>query len=407
MVSSSERAAPARRHKASEELTSWQTGLKIFLLIVGLAMRGDSPPRSQTSAQPSRRPLAGAEKAAGREAARSAERDPRVQAEPTNAEDRRRARQEGRGRKAQQPTEIPAKGWKDILWRVYAEISQDRLIAVAAGVTFYTLLAIFPAIAAFVSVYGLFADPGTVSGHIAELGGLLPGGAMDIITEQVTRIASQDNRTLGLALAISLGLSIWSANAGIKAMMDALNVVYDEEEKRGFFKLNLISLSFTLGAIVLLLLALGSTVVVPIVLSYVGLGSMTEMLIRILRWPALLVLVVGGLSVLYRYGPSRTEAKWRWVTPGGIFAGIAWIAGSMLFSWYVASFGNYNETYGSLGAVIGLMTWIWLSSIVILVGGEINAETEHQTAKDTTRGQEKPLGRRGATMADKVGAAQV
>jgi membrane protein len=167
--------------------------------------------------------------------------------------------------------------------------------------------------------------------------------------------------------------------------------------------LNLISLTFTLGAIGFLLIAIGAIIVLPIILNFIGLGSTGEWLLTIARWPALLACVVFGLAVLYRYGPSRDKAEWKWATPGGIVAAVLWLAVSMLFSWYVSNFGSYNATYGSLGAVIGFMTWIWLSSIVVLMGAEINAEMEHQTAKDTTEGAHQPLGARGAQMADTVG----
>jgi membrane protein len=309
----------------------------------------------------------------------------------------------GRGRHADTPTEIPAKGWKDILWRTYEEFNKDRIMLLAAGVTYYALFALFPAIAALVSIYGLFADPVSIQNHLNALSGVLPGGALDIIREQVTRIASQGGGTLGLSFVIGLAISLWSANAGMKAVLDALNIVYDEEEKRSFIKLNLISLAFTLGAIGFLLIAIGAVIVLPIILKFIGLGSAGEWLLAVARWPALLACVVFGLAVLYRYGPSRDKAEWRWVTPGGIVAAVLWLAVSMLFSWYVSNFGSYNATYGSLGAVIGFMTWIWLSSIVVLMGAEINAEMEHQTAKDTTEGSHQPLGTRGAQMADTVG----
>jgi membrane protein len=316
------------------------------------------------------------------------------------------ANEKGRGRSADTPTEIPARGWKDILWRTYEEFNKDRVMSVAAGVTYYALLALFPAIAALVSIYGLFADPGTIQGHLNTLSGVLPGGALDIIREQVTRIASQGNGTLGFGFAFGLGLSLWSSNAGMKAIFDALNIVYGEEEKRSFIKLNLLSLSFTLGAIAFILIALAGIIVLPIVLNFIGLGSGTEWLVSLARWPILLIGVIVGLSLIYRFGPSRDKAEWRWVTPGGIIAAVLWLAVSMLFSWYVANFGSYNETYGSLGAVIGFMTWIWLSTIVVLLGAEINAEMEHQTAKDTTEGSHQPMGARGARMADTIGATK-
>jgi membrane protein len=312
----------------------------------------------------------------------------------------------GRGREAGTPTAIPGRGWKDVLWRVYEEFGKDRIMSVAAGVTYYALLALFPAIAALVSIYGLFADPVTIQEHLNALSGILPGGALDIIREQVTRIAAQGGGTLGVSFVIGLAVSLWSANAGMKAIFDALNIVYDEDEKRSFFALNLQSLGFTLGAIVFLLLAVIGIVVLPIVLNFIGLGSGVEWILSLARWPILLAAVVLGLAVLYRYGPSRDRADWKWVTPGGIAAAVLWLVVSMLFSWYVSNFGSYNETYGSLGAVIGFMTWIWLSTVVVLCGAEINAEVEHQTAQDTTEGSRQPMGARGARMADTVGVAK-
>ena len=316
------------------------------------------------------------------------------------------ANEPGRGREAETPTKIPARGWKDILWRVWEEIGQDRVMAVAAGVTFYGLLAIFPAIAAFVSLYGLVADPAEIEGHLAAMSGVLPGGALEIVGEQVKRIASQGEGSLGFGFAAGLAVSLWSANAGMKAVFDALNVVYDEEEKRSFIKLNALSLLFTVGAIVILLTAIVATAVLPHVLDYVGLGKALEWALSLLRWPILLALVVVGLAVLYRWGPSRDKAEWKWVTPGSLLASVLWVVGSMLFSWYAANFGSYNETYGSLGAVVGFMTWMWISTIVVLLGAEMNAEMEHQTAKDTTEGPTKPMGARQATMADTLGPAK-
>jgi membrane protein len=317
------------------------------------------------------------------------------------------AKEPGRGREAETPAQIPARGWKDVLWRVYERFGHDRVLAIAAGVTFYALLAIFPAIGALVSLYGLFADPGTIQNHLNTLGGFLPGGALDVIGEQVKRIASKPSGTLGFGFALGLGTALWSSNAGMKALFDALNIVYQEEEKRGFFKLNLVSLTFTLSAILFILLAIGGVVVLPIVLKWLPVGGpIVEWTLSLLRWPILLVGVMAGLAAVYRWGPSRDGAEWTWITPGSIFAAVIWVGGSMLFSWYVSKFGNYNETYGSLGAAIGFMTWIWLSTIIVLLGAEINAETEHQTATDTTEGPDEPLGTRGAKMADSVGEAK-
>ncbi len=318
----------------------------------------------------------------------------------------KQAGQPGRGREAEAPSEIPARGWRDIAWRSFEEMNEHRLLAVAGGVTFYGLLALFPAIAAIVAIYGLFADIGTINDHLAVLSGFLPSGAIDVIGEQVKRIASKGNTTLGFAFFLGLGLSLWSANSGMKAMFDALNVAYGEEEKRSFVALNLRTLGFTLGAIAFLLLALGAIVVIPAILQLLGLGRFLGWLLWAARWPALLGLIIVGIAILYRYGPSRENAQWRWITPGSILAAVAWMAFSMLFSWYVANFGKYNETYGSLGAAIGFMTWMWLSVTIILIGAELNAEIEHQTAKDTTTGSEEPLGSRGAHVADTVGEAK-
>ena len=380
--------APSRPGRPSATSTMWAMVLGWVLLRL---VAGSSGPSGASGAS-ARRGTSGAKDDRGFGGKQNA---------PANA------KHEGaRGRQADAPTDIPALGWKDILWRVYEEFGKDRITSVAAGVTYYALLAIFPAIAALVSIYGLFADPATIQEHLNALSGVMPGGALDIVREQVTRISSQGSGTLGFSFVIGLVISLWSANAGMKAVFDALNIVYDEEEKRSFFWLNVQSLAFTLGAIAFVLIALAGIVVLPIVLDYVGLGSSMEWLLSLARWPVLLIAVVAGLAILYRYGPSRDKASWKWVTPGGIVAAVLWLAASMLFSWYVSNFGSYNKTYGSLGAVVGFMTWIWISSIVVLTGAEINAEVEHQTAKDTTEGPRKPMGARGAQMADTLGPAK-
>jgi membrane protein len=318
---------------------------------------------------------------------------------------RQRADEPGRGRHAEMPWQIPWRGWKDILWRTYEQIGENRLLAVAAGVVFYGLLAVFPAVTALVSLYGLFASASAVSDHLSLLAGILPQGAVDLLGEQIGRLAA-DGGKLGFGFIFGLAVALWSANAGMKAIIDALNVVYKEKEKRGFIKLNLVSLAFTLAAIGALLLALGAVVVLPIALSYLGLVNATDLLFRIARWPLLLALVMVGLAVLYRLGPSRREPRWQWISIGSVFAAIAWLISSALLSWYLASFADYNATYGSLGAGIGMMIWMWISSIVILFGAQLNSEIEHQTARDSTVRGEKPLDARGAVTADTVGKAQ-
>ena len=311
---------------------------------------------------------------------------------------------EDRGRQAKSPSEIPTRGWKDILLRVYGNIGDHRILALAAGMTYYSILAIFPALAALVSIYGLFSDPGSIAKHLDEISGFVPGGAVDVAREQLTRVATKGERTLGLTFAVGLAISLWSANAAMKSLFDTLNIVYGEHEKRGFVKLNAISLSFTVAAIAFVLVALGAVVAVPVILNYVWLSDVAEIVIRWARWPALFVAVALALACLYRFGPSRESPRWRWLTWGSVVATLLWVAASALFSWYAANFGTFNETYGSLGAAVGFMTWLWISAIVILLGAELNAEMEHQTARDTTTGAPKPMGARGAKMADTVGA---
>jgi YihY family inner membrane protein len=211
---------------------------------------------------------------------------------------------------------------------------------------------------------------------------------------------------LGLAFATSFVLAVWSANGGMKAIIDALNVVYGENEKRGFLKLNAVSLAFTFGGLVGILIAIGCVVALPIVLSTIGLGSVSDALLRIGRWPALVAMMLLGLAVLYRYGPSRQSPQWRWLTVGSVLASVTWLAGSALLSFYLANYANYDATYGSLGAAIGLMMWMWMSTIVVLFGAELNSEIEHQTAMDSTGDGNNPLGARGAKVADTVGEAK-
>src|ERR1700752_408584 len=298
----------------------------------------------------------------------------------------------GRGRLSDRPSEIPARGWKDILLRIYYGISDDRILANAAGVTYYALLALFPGIAGLVSIYGLFADPSAIVSHLDAVADFAPGGAVDVIRDQLTRLTAQGSTTLGISFLVGLVISLWSANSGIKALFDALNVVYEEKEKRSFLKLNAVTLSFTIATIGFLLVALPCLVALPIILNYLPLPGVTSLLLKIAPWPILLGLVVFGLTLIYRYGPSRTEPPRQWITWGSAFAAIMWLGASALFSWYAANFGSFNKTYGSLGAIIGFMTWMWLSIIVVLVGAKLNAEIENQTARESATGPPKPLG---------------
>jgi len=274
------------------------------------------------------------------------------------------------------PKAVPTSGWpfwKHVALRVGARISEDRLLAVAAGVVFYALLALFPGVTALVSSYALFANVSTISDHLAKLGAFMPAGAYGIVHEQVLRIVEGGTAgKLSFAFAVGLGLAIWSANAGMKAMMDALNIAYEVKEHRSFIVLNVVSLAFTVGALAALLLAIAAIVMLPVFLSYLPFEG-TANILKWLRWPALALLLLLGLATLYRFGPDHKDARWQWISPGAAFAAIAWLAGSALLSWYLANFADYNKTYGSLGAAIGLMMWMWMTTIVVMMGAEINS----------------------------------
>jgi len=304
------------------------------------------------------------------------------------------------GADAEGPSQIPAKGWWHVAKRAVAGFNEDRVMTEAAGVTFYALLALFPALASFISIYGLFADPAKLTDQLQSLGGIVPGGGLDIIKAQVTSLTSSSNKALGFGALVGLATSLWSANAGMKSLFGALNVVYHEKEKRSFLKFTLVAFAFTIGAIAFIIVALFAVVAIPVILNFVGFSSIADALLRVARWPVMLIVVSMVFSLLYRFGPSRNRARWQWVTWGGAFAAIFWVLASLAFSFYVANFGNYNKTYGTLGAAIGFMTWIWISTMVVLMGAELNAELEQQTGRDSTVGPEKPPGRRGAYKAD-------
>ena len=282
----------------------------------------------------------------------------------------------GSGAAARHSTRPP--GWWPLLQTVYTRIGDDRIMAEAASVTYYTLLAIFPAMATLISLYGLFADPATIGKNVDALDGIVPGGGMQIINDQLHSLISAPNQALGLGALVGLLISIWSATSGVKSLFDALNVVYREREARSFVHRTWLSLAFTLGALAFVMLAVTAIVVVPAVLSYVGFASAGAWLVSIGRWPLLLITFAIFLAVTYRFGPSRSSISWHWVTWGSAVATITWALASALFSWYVANFGSYNKTYGSLGAAVGFMTWIWISTIIVLAGAELDAELEQK-----------------------------
>jgi membrane protein len=311
-----------------------------------------------------------------------------------------------RGRQAGTPRDIPARGWKDILWRVKGQMSQDRLSIIAAGVAFYGLLAVFPGLIALVGLYGLAFDPQQVEQQVATLSGILPKEARDVLLAQLHDLTTTDRTSLGIGAIGGLLLALWSASAGMRTLMEALNVAYDEEEKRGFFRFYGTALLLTLAAIIGAVIAIGMVIALPVVLKLVGLGEALKWLIAVAAWPILVAMMLFGLAIVYRYGPSRAQARWRWVSWGAVTATVLWVIGSALFSLYVTRFGNYNETYGSVGAIVILLMWFLLSSYAVLIGAELNAEMERQTRRDTTAGAEQPMGARSAYAADTVGESK-
>jgi membrane protein len=310
----------------------------------------------------------------------------------------------GRGRAVHWPVAMPPLAWKDILWRTYREMGRDRLGALAGGITYYILLATVPGIAAFVSLYGLIADLPAVERQIAHLSPILPTEAVSLIGAQMARIAAHRHETLGAAFLVSTLLSLWSANAGMKSMVDALNITFDELEKRDYVRRSLLTYVATAAAIAFLIVVFSVLVAAPIFFHDMGLRRFVGWWGPV-RWLVVAVTAAGGFTLLYRYGPSRKHARWRWVAFGGVLAALAWMGVSLAFSWYLNNVVHLGVTYGSLGAIIAYMLWVWISSMVILTGAEFNAEIEHQTAIDTTIGAVRPLGDRGAVMADTVGHA--
>ena len=286
------------------------------------------------------------------------------------------------GRNAEAQFQIPPSGWRDIAVRVFRGFSEDRITTIAAGVTFFVLLALFPGLAGLISIYGLFADSNSVAQHLGNLDGVLPEGGLQILRDQLQQLTSRPPQELGFATLASLAVSLWSANGGMKAIFEGLNSVYEKSEKRSFVKLNAISLALTLGSLAFVTVSLLTITVVPTLLNFLDLPWISE-IVHYARWPVLLLVASLMIAVIYRFGPSRAQRQWRWISTGNIFAVVTWLAISVLFSWYTSHFGNYNKTYGSLGAAVGFMTWIWISTMVILIGAKINAELEYPAASDT------------------------
>lgn len=273
-------------------------------------------------------------------------------------------------------------GSKSLLLRVCAGLLEDRIFSLAAASTYFSLLAIFPALAALVGIYGLFSDPGNIDAQLATLQGLLPQGGLTVISDELKRISSQTGGTLGLAMIGGLLVSLWSANSAAKSLFDSLNQIYGEKEERGYLRLTLITLAFTLGAVAVVTLVVGTLIVLPHVIA-IPPEALTAM--RFAKWPLLFVVIAFALTLVYRFGPNRRIARWKWLTWGSATAAALWIVASFLFSWYAANFGSFNKTYGSLGAVVGFMVWIWISMIVVLLGAEIDAVLERSRHSNQQR----------------------
>lgn len=311
-----------------------------------------------------------------------------------------------RGREASLPRQIPKSGWWDIILRVKDQISNDNVSLVAAGVAFYGVLALFPALAALMSLYGLINDPQAVQQQIQSTSDFLPIEAQTLIKEQLISVTTSGESALSFGALVGLGLAIWSASKGMSALITSLNIAYKEEDTRSFFKFTGLSLGLTIVGIIFVILTLFIIALLPSLLEAVGIGEMVQTGLSFARWPLLAAIVMGGLAVLYRYGPCREKPKWEWVSWGAGIATFLWVIGSSAFAIYANDYSTYNQTYGSLGAAVILLMWFWLTAFIVMLGAEFNSELERQTKKDTTDGEPQPMGERGAYSADTLGAEQ-
>jgi len=304
------------------------------------------------------------------------------------------------GEQAGAPTQIPPTGWWQVTRRAFKESTSDNVGILAGGVAFFAFLAIPPALIAGLTLYGLVADPQTVARQMQALAGSLPREAQPLIADQLNTLANGGNGALSIGLVISVLAAVWSASTGTSNLMAAVNIAYDQQESRGFLKLRATALALTLGAIVFVLLTLFLVAVVPPLLQALQLGVVGTILAQVLRWALLVGLVVGALAIVYRVAPDRNAPKFAWTSPGALTATVLWMLGSVGFSLYVNNFGSYNKTYGALAGVIVFLLWLYLTSYIILLGAEINAESEKQTEVDTTVGEPLPMGQRHAVAAD-------
>lgn len=311
--------------------------------------------------------------------------------------------QDDRGRSAVSPADLPRSGWRDALKRAWTESGRDNLSLVAAGVAFYAFLALAPLLAAVVLAYGVFADPQTIMGHIQSLAEIMPADAAQLVGDQLAGIYKSAQDKGGLGLAFALLLALYGAMRGATAIITALNIVYEQQETRGFLRSNLLALAITAGGVLVAVAGLTAMSMLALVDELVGGGAIVHGLVRVATWTGAALIACAVIAAIYRYGPSRAPAQWRWTSPGAIAATVIWVFATLLFGLYVSNFADYNATYGSLGAVVALLMWFYVSAYVILMGAELNAELEHQTERDSTTGPEAPMGERRAKMADTLG----
>jgi membrane protein len=312
-----------------------------------------------------------------------------------------------RGREAAHPADIPLRGWKDVLWRVWGEVSDANLFLVAGGVTYAILLALFPGLAALISIYGLAFDASQVEKQINALAGVLPAETLQLLSDEVHTLVEASQGALGFSAVVGLLVALWTASRGMSGLITALDIAYEERERRSFLKFNLIALLLTVGLLLGGLVVIALVAVLPAALQFLAVGTTAKWLGLVVQWPLLIVVVMLGLAVLYRYAPDRDEPQWRWVSPGATVATLLWVAASIGFTLYVANFSSYNKTYGSLGGVIILLTWLYISSLVVLLGAVVNAQSEKQTRRDSTEGPPRQIGQRGARAADTLGESKV
>ena len=310
------------------------------------------------------------------------------------------------GAQASKPTEIPKRGWWQVVKRAWQESKTDQVPLLAAGVAFYSFLSLFPAMIAAVMLYGLVADPRTVAQQTQEITDALPNDAASLITGQMEAITATPQQSLGIGLIVALALALWSASSGVGNVISAVNIAYDEEETRGFVKRKALALALTLGAIVFVVLAVALVAVAPPLLdNLVGSGPLRWGL-EAARWILLLIAVIIALGAIYRWAPDRDAPRFSWVSVGAVVATVIWLVASVGFSLYVDNFGKYGKTYGALAGVVVLLLWLWITNFIVLLGAEINAEAEQQTVKDTTRGDPRPIGQRNAVKADTMPGQQ-